>query len=269
MARILKKIFCNHTKCIKKLKKKYQEKWENAYLIVKNSRASRALRWALDPGLYYIAGFAHPTSLCYVSKISKKISGPPPTKSWIRYWNGFDHNKWYNWVHNITENELYLRSRRYARTFLAQVFKNRCALLMERKIWDCVRKWDFARKVIWAHFNTKANSCTQQLLQLPRNVETGNNNFILNIVKWNLFQELSSNDHYTILLKPYSSHHTLLEVRNTIKTNRASNMLILELWFWVHSHKKLFWNKSVSPCYFKIFHFRKVGQEFMQSCGKR
>ena len=30
--------------------KKYQEKWENAYLRVKNARVSKALRWALDPG---------------------------------------------------------------------------------------------------------------------------------------------------------------------------------------------------------------------------
>ena len=54
---------------IKKLKKKYQEKWENAYLIVKNARASRALRWALDSGQYYMAH--------YVGNISETISGPP------------------------------------------------------------------------------------------------------------------------------------------------------------------------------------------------
>ena len=40
---------------IKNLKKKYQEKWENAYLIVKNAKASRALRQALDPGQYWLA----------------------------------------------------------------------------------------------------------------------------------------------------------------------------------------------------------------------
>ena len=37
---------------IKKFEKKYQEKWENAYLRVKNARASRALRLALDPSQY-------------------------------------------------------------------------------------------------------------------------------------------------------------------------------------------------------------------------
>ena len=36
----------------KNLKKKYQEKWENAYLTVKNARASNALRWALHYGQY-------------------------------------------------------------------------------------------------------------------------------------------------------------------------------------------------------------------------
>ena len=39
---------------IKILKKKYQEKWENAYLRVKNARAPRALRRALDPGQYWL-----------------------------------------------------------------------------------------------------------------------------------------------------------------------------------------------------------------------
>ena len=38
-----------HKYTFKKLKKKYQEKWENAYLTVKNARASRALRQALEP----------------------------------------------------------------------------------------------------------------------------------------------------------------------------------------------------------------------------
>ena len=63
----------------KKLKKKYQEKWENAYLIVKNARASRALRQALDPGQYFMARFTHQTLLHYVGKISEKISGAPPS----------------------------------------------------------------------------------------------------------------------------------------------------------------------------------------------
>ena len=64
------------------LKEKYQEKWENSYLRAKNARASRALRQALEPGQYWVESliqvhFAHATLLCYVSKISKKISGTP------------------------------------------------------------------------------------------------------------------------------------------------------------------------------------------------
>ena len=40
---------------INNFEKKYQEKWENAYLTVKNARASRALRWALYPDQYWLA----------------------------------------------------------------------------------------------------------------------------------------------------------------------------------------------------------------------
>ena len=69
---------------IKNLKKKYQEKWENAYLIVKNARASRALRWALDPGRYWLASLARlhfatsaKSRKKFLGKISEKISGAP------------------------------------------------------------------------------------------------------------------------------------------------------------------------------------------------
>ena len=47
-----------HKCTFKILMKKYQEKWENAYLRVKNARASRALRWTLDPGQYWLASLA-------------------------------------------------------------------------------------------------------------------------------------------------------------------------------------------------------------------
>ena len=61
---------------IKNLKKKYQEKWENAYLIVKNARASRALRQALDPGQYWLASL---TQLHFAAspKSREKFPGPP------------------------------------------------------------------------------------------------------------------------------------------------------------------------------------------------
>ena len=38
-------------KCKLKPPKKYQEKWENAYLAVKGSPASGALSWPQTPGL--------------------------------------------------------------------------------------------------------------------------------------------------------------------------------------------------------------------------
>ena len=60
---------------IKKLKKKYQEKWENACLTVKNARASRALRWALDPGEYWLTLL---TQLHFATSAkSQKIFLPP------------------------------------------------------------------------------------------------------------------------------------------------------------------------------------------------
>ena len=68
---------------ITKLKKKYQEKWENAYLRVKNPRASRALRQALDPGHYWLASLAQ-LRFAPSAKSRKKIPAPPPTKSRIR-----------------------------------------------------------------------------------------------------------------------------------------------------------------------------------------
>ena len=65
-----------HKCTLNNLKKKYQEKWENAYVRVKNTRASRALRWALDPGQYWLASLAQ---LCFAksAKSRKKFMGPP------------------------------------------------------------------------------------------------------------------------------------------------------------------------------------------------
>ena len=44
-----------HKCTLNNFKKKYQEKWENAYLTVKNARASRTLRQVLDPSQYWLA----------------------------------------------------------------------------------------------------------------------------------------------------------------------------------------------------------------------
>ena len=52
---------------------------ENAYLSIKNPKASRALKRALDPGHRMLA------SLC--RQLSASEAGAPPlTKSWIRTW---------------------------------------------------------------------------------------------------------------------------------------------------------------------------------------
>ena len=70
---------------LKILKKRCQEKWENAYLTLKNTRASRALR-ALHPGQYMLASLA--LRRCAPSaNIGTKLLGPPLTKSWIRTWS--------------------------------------------------------------------------------------------------------------------------------------------------------------------------------------
>ena len=62
---------------LKILKKRCQEKWENAYLTLKNTRASRALRRALDTGQYMLASLA--LRRCAPSaNLGKKLLGPPP-----------------------------------------------------------------------------------------------------------------------------------------------------------------------------------------------
>ena len=69
---------------IKNFEKKYQEKWENAYLTVKNARASRALRRALDPGQYWLASLPR-LRFATLAKSREKFLATPLTKSWIRY----------------------------------------------------------------------------------------------------------------------------------------------------------------------------------------
>ena len=64
-------LMCPNKCTLKNLQKKYQKKWENAYLRVKNARASRALRWA-NIGLLH-----SPDSALLRWKISEKILGPP------------------------------------------------------------------------------------------------------------------------------------------------------------------------------------------------
>ena len=65
-----------HKCTLNNLKKKYQEKWENAYLRVKNARASRALRQALDPSQYWFTSLAW-LCLATSAKSRKTFLGPP------------------------------------------------------------------------------------------------------------------------------------------------------------------------------------------------
>ena len=65
-----------HKCTLNNFKKKYQEKWENAYLTAKNARASRALRRALDPGQYWLTSLAQ---LRFTTSATsrKTFLGPP------------------------------------------------------------------------------------------------------------------------------------------------------------------------------------------------
>ena len=95
-----------------KLYKKVPQNGENAYLVMKYPRASRALRWAPDPTLKR-AHFTHMILLCTISNLGLSRSGPPPPiKSWIRpCGNGIDSNiRWrtlsnFIYFHLIVMNE--------------------------------------------------------------------------------------------------------------------------------------------------------------------
>ena len=65
-----------HKCTLNNLKKRYQEKWENAYLRVNNVRASRALRRALDPDQYWLTLLA-PLCFTTLAKSQKKFLCPP------------------------------------------------------------------------------------------------------------------------------------------------------------------------------------------------
>ena len=63
-----------HKCTLNNLRKKYQEQWENAYLRVKNARASRTLRWVLHPGQYWLTSLAQ-FYFATLAKSQKKILG--------------------------------------------------------------------------------------------------------------------------------------------------------------------------------------------------
>ena len=59
--------------------------WENAYLSIKNPKASRALKRALDPSHKLLTSLAQ---LRFATSATFGLStwDPPLTKSWIRTW---------------------------------------------------------------------------------------------------------------------------------------------------------------------------------------
>ena len=57
--------------------------WENAYLSIKNPKASRALKRALDPGCNLLASLAR-LRFAMSATFGLRTWGPPLTKSWIR-----------------------------------------------------------------------------------------------------------------------------------------------------------------------------------------
>ena len=67
-------------------RKRVSRMCENAYLSIKNPKASRALKQALDPGRRMLASLAR---LCFATSATFGLRswGPPLTKSWNHTWN--------------------------------------------------------------------------------------------------------------------------------------------------------------------------------------
>ena len=87
----------------KKFKKKYQEKWENAYLIVKNARASR------PQPIFYGSLCSPDFAALHRQNLRKNFWGPPLTKFWIRYccpirWNTKQQHKHHHLTFNLIFN---------------------------------------------------------------------------------------------------------------------------------------------------------------------
>ena len=64
--------------------------WENAYLSIKNPKASRALKWALDPSRKLLASLTW-LHFATLAPFGLRTWGPPLTKSWIRTWATHPH----------------------------------------------------------------------------------------------------------------------------------------------------------------------------------
>ena len=70
---------------VKNERKRVSRMCENAYLSIKNPKASRALKRALDPGHRLLASLAR-LHFATSANFSLRSWGPPLTKSWIRTW---------------------------------------------------------------------------------------------------------------------------------------------------------------------------------------
>ena len=68
---------------VKNERKRVSRMCENAYLSIKNPKASRALKRALDPGRRLLASLAR-LRFTTLATFGLRSWGPPLTKSWIR-----------------------------------------------------------------------------------------------------------------------------------------------------------------------------------------
>ena len=70
--------------------------WENAYLSIKNPKASRALKQALEPQPQ-IAHFAHVTPLHYIGNFQPQSLGPPLYQILDPHLFQGSHSDWKTW----------------------------------------------------------------------------------------------------------------------------------------------------------------------------
>ena len=64
-------------KDVKNWRKRVSRMWENAYLSIKNPKASRALKWALDPSCKLFASLAR-LRFTTLGSFGLRIWAPPP-----------------------------------------------------------------------------------------------------------------------------------------------------------------------------------------------
>ena len=70
---------------VKNERKRVSRMCENVYLSIKNPKASRALKWALDPGCRLLTSLAR-LRFATSATFGLRSWDAPLTKSWIRTW---------------------------------------------------------------------------------------------------------------------------------------------------------------------------------------